>query len=127
MKRVFTILAMLVAFVAAAVPARANSISFDLGLPNAGIAGLAGPYANVIINLLDATHAQVTFQSYDGYVMGNGSSAALNVNGNVTVLGGEAGIIGTNSGIGFTPGPYTLPGPRKRRRLRQFQLQASQL
>lgn len=64
--------------------ALADSISFDLTKPNDAISGYPGPYATVNVNLTDSTHATITFTSLtqDGYtyLMGDGSTVALNVN-----------------------------------------------
>jgi len=68
-------------------PAGANLLT--LGLPNSGISGYTGPYATVNISLTDSTHAAITFTALDSaggqhFLMGDGGSVGLNVNGTVT-------------------------------------------
>jgi hypothetical protein len=64
--------------------ALADSINFDLSVPNTAISGYPAPYATVTVDLTDSTHATITFTSLtqDGYTyrMGDGSTVALNVN-----------------------------------------------
>jgi len=79
---------------------------------NTALSGFTGPFANVTINLINPTTANVTFDSLTNggfiYLMGDGSSADLNVNaGNFSV----SGVTGSNSLVGFTPGPYTVTNP----------------
>lgn len=87
------------------------TLSFDLGIGNPAIAGYPGPYANVKVTLLDATTAQIEFQSLTNsgniYLMGDGGSIAVNVN--ATTWGLLTGT-GGNVGTGFTPGPYSDGG-----------------
>src|SRR5215813_8813428 len=69
----------------------AETVPFDLLIPNAAINAYPAPFANVNINLTDATHATVTFQSsitggYQ-YLMGDGSTVALNVNATSFTVG----------------------------------------
>jgi hypothetical protein len=61
----------------------AEIITFDLLSPNSAISSYLAPFANVNVNRTDSTHATVTFQSYVTggyqYLMGDGSTVALNV------------------------------------------------
>jgi hypothetical protein len=87
---------------------QANAFTSSLNVGNTGINTFPGPYGTVTINLVDSTTATVTFTSntVNGniYLFGDGSSAALNVNATTFSV---SGITGTNSGTGFTPGPFT--------------------
>ncbi len=82
--------------------ARADTITFDLGVGNPAISGFAGPYEKVTVNLTNSTTANITFQSYtvagNTYLMGDGSTVALNVN---STSFSASGISGTNSGTNF--------------------------
>jgi len=83
--------------------------------PNTALAGhgFTGPYVQVDIGLTDSTHADVTFtgltSTFGGnpviYLMGDGSTAALQVNASTFTV---SGVTGTNSGTGFTPGGFTV-------------------
>jgi hypothetical protein len=90
---------------------RADTISFNLDTPNDAISGFPGPYANVTINLTSATTADVTFVSLTNsgniYLMGDGSTADVNVNATSWTI---SGISGSNLGSGFSPGPFTDGG-----------------
>ena len=66
--------------------ASADTISFDLSVPNAGISGYTGPYANVTVTLNSATSATITFTAYPGFLMGASDTAALNINGTASVI-----------------------------------------
>ncbi len=88
--------------------ASADSITFTLGTPNTAISGFTGPYVQVTVNRTSTTMATITFTSLTAggniYLMGDGQSADLNVNATSFTLGA---ITGTNTGTGFTPGPYS--------------------
>jgi hypothetical protein len=88
--------------------AKADTCTFTLGIGNPAIAGYPGPYATVQIVQVGNT-ATVTFTSLTNsgniYLMGDGGSVALNVNASTFTVGT---ITGTNSGIGFTPGGFTV-------------------
>ena len=94
-----------------ATKAKADQISFDLGLGNTAISGYTGPYATVTVTWVDATHATITFTSLtnDGniYLLGDGGSVAVNVNATSWTLGS---ISGSNAGTGFSPGPWSNGG-----------------
>jgi hypothetical protein len=91
--------------------AAADLFGFDLVAGNAAIAGFPGPYASVDVNRTDSTHATITFTSLTNsgniYLMGDGSSVAVNVNATAWTLGT---ITGTNAGTGFTPGAFSDGG-----------------
>jgi PEP-CTERM motif-containing protein len=77
----------LVAFGSSAI-ARADSITFDLNVPNAGISGFSGPYASVTINQTSLTTATITFQTYAGFLIGGAQAADLNFNGGPVTFSG---------------------------------------
>jgi len=97
-----------------ATPASADSITFDLSVPNSGIAGYTGPYLAVTVNLTDSQNATITFTSdISGghlYEMTDGSSAAVQVN----ALTWTVGTVTGNNGGGYTvenpPGTSQLDG-----------------
>jgi hypothetical protein len=81
--------------------------SFDLTLGNSVISGFPGPYATVSVDLISSTQAKITFTSLENsgkiYLLGDGSSVAVNVNATSWTL---ANITGSNAGTGFTPGTW---------------------
>jgi VPDSG-CTERM motif len=85
--------------------AKADTISFNLTVSNFGF---TGPYASVTVNRTSTTMATITFTSLTNsgniYLMGDGSTVALNVNATTFTCGT---VTGSNAGTGFTPGPYT--------------------
>ncbi|MGH9874854.1 MAG: PEP-CTERM sorting domain-containing protein [Pyrinomonadaceae bacterium] len=72
-----------------AVAARADS--FYLSAPNAALSAYPGPYAQVTVTRIDATHASITFLALTNgsnvYTLGDGASAALNINGTAILDG----------------------------------------
>lgn len=102
----------------------ADTVTYVLTQSN--LTGFAGPYARVTVGWNGgnpSNTANVTFDSLVSngiiYLMGDGKSVALNVNGDWAIdscqNGGNsppdcAAIMGTSSLSGFTPGPYTLLG-----------------
>lgn len=95
-------------------PARAD-FTFDLNVGNTSgpplLSSFPGPYAQVDVHLTDSTHATITFTSLTNsgniYLMGDGSSVAVNLNATSWKLGS---ITGSNAGTGFTPGPWSDAG-----------------
>ncbi len=91
--------------------AKADSISFNLSVGNSAISGHTGSYASVTVNRMSVTTATITFTSLTNsgniYLMGDGSSVAVNVNASSWTLGN---IAGSNAGTGFSPGPYSNSG-----------------
>ncbi len=94
--------------------------TFDLDAGNTAIAGYTGPYANVNVHWVDSDTAIITFTSLctgggdppctvgdQIFLMGDGGSVAVNVNATSWTL---SAISGSNSGVGFTPGPYSDGG-----------------
>jgi hypothetical protein len=91
--------------------ALADTQSFNLGNGNSAISGFSGPYASVLVNLTDTTHATITFTSLTNsgniYLLGDGGSVGVNVNASSWTL---SSIAGSNAGSGFTPGPWSNGG-----------------
>jgi VPDSG-CTERM motif len=92
--------------------AKADTFTSDIGSGNTAISAYSGPYANVTITLVNSTTATVTFTSLTNggniYLMGDGSSADLNVNASTFSVSGvtstqlagfnSGGFLGTSSG-----------------------------
>ena len=84
--------------------AKADPITFTLGLPNSGIAAFPGPYATVTVDATTTKTATITVtaltQGAYTYLIGNGGSIGLNLNA-------PAGSVVTNT----TPGGIVQPQP----------------
>jgi hypothetical protein len=110
-RRKFAVILLLTMVVFGLQQAKADFISF-LDSPNDAISGFNGPYAKVVVHLVDSDTATVTFTSLTNggniYLLGDGSTAAVNVNASSFTI---TGISGSNSGTGFTPGPYSVANP----------------
>jgi hypothetical protein len=93
------------------VSSKADTVTYTLTTGNSGLAGFTGPFAQVTVEWTSSTTANITFTSLTNggyiYLMGDGSSAAVNVNGTFTLTNVSA----TNSLGGFTPGSYTVVDP----------------
>jgi len=91
--------------------ASADTYDFTLNVSNLASPPYTGPYVAVDVNRTSPTTATITFTSLTNggyiYLMGDGSSAAVNVNATSWTLGA---ITGSNSQTGFTPGPYSNGG-----------------
>jgi hypothetical protein len=112
MNKIKYIAAVLIAVAGFGLPqAKADTFSFNISVGNPAISGYPGPYASVLVNRTDSTHATITFTSLTAagnqYLFGDGSSVAVNVNASTWTLGT---ITGSNVGTGFTPGPYSDGG-----------------
>jgi hypothetical protein len=94
------------ALAAATAPVKADLI-FDLNTSNG--AGSV-PFAQVDVHLVDPTDATITFTSLTNggniFLLGGNGAVGVNVNGSFTL----GTITGSNSGTGFTPGPYSPGG-----------------
>jgi hypothetical protein len=84
--------------------ARADTVTYTISSGNAALSGFTGPYATVTVDLTSSTTAKVTFNSLTNggytYLMGDGSSADVNVN----LTGAETVAIGgfsASNSIGF--------------------------
>jgi hypothetical protein len=90
---------------------KADTQTFSISVGNPAVSGFPGPYATLVVNRTDTTHATLTFTSLTNsgniYLMGDGSSVAVNVRASSWTLGA---ISGSNAGTGFTPGPYSDGG-----------------
>src|SRR5689334_18431008 len=96
---VLAVLSLFVLQLFVAVPtASADSISFNI--TDINLSGFTGPFASVTVNRTDSTHATITFTAGSGggdtYLMGDGSTVALNVAGTFS-----ATATGSNSISGF--------------------------
>jgi len=98
----------------------ADSVTFTLANGNSpgGLGNFPGPYATVTVNLIDPTDATITFDSLSAtggacaptgctYLMASDGAAAVNVNAASWTLNS---VTGSNSGTGFTPGPFSNGG-----------------
>lgn len=85
--------------------ANADDISYYISVPSTGLSGFTGPYATVSVNLTDATHATVTFDSLTNggylYLLGGNSAADVNVNASGFTVGS---LSASNSVAGFSVG-----------------------
>ncbi|MFB3815000.1 MAG: PEP-CTERM sorting domain-containing protein [Terriglobales bacterium] len=95
-----------------ALPAVADTTTLYLTVPNSAISSYTGPYVKIDINLTSANTATITFTSLTNggftYLMGDGSSVALNINAASFSVGA---LTASNSlGATFTPGPFTFLG-----------------
>jgi hypothetical protein len=110
MKKIMLMLSMVLVLVIAG-SASADTYSFELDIGNTAISGYTEPYASVEVNRTDSTHATITFNSLTNsgnlYLLGDGGSVAVNVNATSWTIGN---FTGSNSGTGFTPGPYSDGG-----------------
>jgi hypothetical protein len=84
---------------------------YSIGTPNTDVAPYPGPYASVNVHLINSTNAEVTFTSLTNgnyiYLIGSNAAAAVNVNATSWVI---SSITGSNTYIGFTPGPFSDNG-----------------
>jgi hypothetical protein len=104
-------LTILLSLVVAGSSSKADTISYQLGLGNAPIAGFTGPYVDVLVDRTSTTTAQITFTSLSNgtetFLLGDGGTAAVNVNSAIWSVGS---FLGSNAGTGFTPGPFSDAG-----------------
>jgi|GEM_PF-433588 len=87
------------------------TISFTIGTGNVAISGFPSPYGTATVNLTSSTTADIEFfgANHDGYqyLFGGNGAVAVNVNAASWTIGGFSG---SNSGVGFTPGPWSDGG-----------------
>jgi len=111
-RRVLLTVLLLVGWVALAPPAWADEL-FTINVPNADISAFPGPYASADVHLNSSTLATITFTSDTTgpggftYLMGAENAVDVNVNATSWTLGP---VTGTNTGSGFSPGPYSNVG-----------------
>jgi hypothetical protein len=93
--------------------ASADTFSSTIAAGNDAISPFAGPFAQVLVTLTDSTHADVTFTSDTtaGNIFLMAGAQAVDVNVNATSWTSSTPL-GTNSGTGFTPGPFTNTGSK---------------
>lgn len=90
----------------------ANSITFNLTVGNGGInPPTAGPYATVTVNVTDASHATLTFDTYPGFLLAGQGAIAFNLaeTGRTIALPGTANASNTDPNF-TTPGPVSFGG-----------------
>jgi len=82
--------------------ASADSIGFDISVPNAGLAPFPGPYAHVDVNRTGATTAIITFTGLTagGFTYAFGAANAIDVNVNATTFTVGIPSVGTLSAPG---------------------------
>ena len=106
-----TALTILLSVVIAGSSSKADTISYQLSQGNPPVAGFTGPYVDVLVDRTSTTTAQITFTSLSNgsetFLLGNGGSAAVNVNAASWSL---SSILGINVGTGFAPGPFSDAG-----------------
>jgi hypothetical protein len=111
MKRKVWLSSLLSGAAAVALQAHADMITYDINVPNTALSGLTGPYATATVDLTSSTMATITFTSLTAagniYLLGDGGSVDVNVNAASWTL---SNILGSNAGIGFTPGPWSSGG-----------------
>jgi len=81
-------------------PTGGNCFTSLIAVPNSAISGTPGPYAQVFIQLINSTTADVTFTSLGNWTMGDGTTNGLNVNATTFTVGT---VTESNSFSGFTP------------------------
>ena len=90
--------------------AMADSITYTIDTPGSGLTGFTGPYATVTVNLVDSTHAAITFNSSTTagvtYLMGSAQAADINVNATSWTVSGLSGTVLS----GFTNGALSNGG-----------------
>lgn len=91
---------------------KADIVTFDLNSPNTALSIFPGPYAQVTVNRTSTTLATITFTSLTNsgniYLMGDGSTAAVNVNATSFSI---TNIAGSNAGSNFSGPSFTLVNP----------------
>jgi hypothetical protein len=110
MKKILFMLSMVLVLLIG-VTASADTISYYLTESNLG-SGYVGPFVQVDINRTSTTTADITFTSLTNggyiYLLGDGSSAGVNVNATSFSI---TGIIGTTVGINFDPPSFSVANP----------------
>src|SRR5690242_14889367 len=96
----------------AVAPSAIADVVYTIGVPNTALTAYSGPYATTTVQLVDATHATITFDALTNggyvYLLGDGSEADVNVNATSWTI---SGISGSNPYPGFSlPGPYSDAG-----------------
>jgi hypothetical protein len=89
--------------------AKADVCNFCLSTGNSSLSGFPNTvFATVQVNLINSTTATITFTSSTSggniFLFGDGGSVAANVNATTFTV---SNIVGTNSGTGFSPGPFS--------------------
>lgn len=72
---------------ACAPRASADQVTFTLSTGNSALSGVTGPFGTVTVNLVDSTHATVTFTANGGFLFTDSSIADVNVNASSFSIG----------------------------------------
>ncbi len=111
MKLTTSAVALFVVCVVSAIPVFADTMTYTVNVGNAVLSGFAGPYATATVDLTDATHATITFDSLINggniYLLGGENAVGVNVNATSWSI---TGFTGSNTFAGFTPGPWSDGG-----------------
>jgi hypothetical protein len=95
---------------ALATSAAADPLQITIASPTVG--GFPGPYAEVTYELVGTNQATFTFTALNGYFIGSNTTAGLNFNGAVSLVGditGDASPLGP-SGCNIPPSAYSVGG-----------------
>lgn len=110
MRKVSFIVGLMVLILACVAQPVSASMQFSLGIGNTALvgSGYPAPFGDVYVDLVDSTHATILLTNVNvdpQFMYGDGKTLALNTNGDVTVVGGEAAIVQTQrSGFSNTHG-----------------------
>ena len=111
MKKLFgVVLGFALVLILGVATASADSIAFNIGVPNDVLSAFTGPYASVTVNQLTSTTASLVFTSLTTngttfLMSGGGTAAAFNVNGTFSV-----GTITPTFLSGFGPATFNNGG-----------------
>ncbi len=72
-------------FLLIAVSASADTMTYQITIPNTELQPYTPPYAEVLVDRTDSTHATITMTALSQYAIGDGKSFDLNTNGAVSV------------------------------------------
>ena len=104
MKKIMFIFCM-VSVLLMAVSASADTITYPITVPDSALLPYPGPYANVLVDRTDPTHATITMTALTPFAIGDGRSFDLNPNGPVTWSGLTSGF-----SLHVAPPPNVAPG-----------------
>lgn len=72
---------------ACAPRANADQVTYTLNVGNSALSGVSGPYGTVTVDLVDSTHATVTFTADAGFLLLGTGIADVNVNASSFSIG----------------------------------------
>jgi hypothetical protein len=96
MKRIVFVLSMLLVLLTA-VSALADQITYQITDPNAALASYTPPFATVLVDRTDTTHATITVTRVSPYLIGDGRSVDVNTNGGSATVSNVAWTGGNNN------------------------------